>query len=114
MSKVAFSPVFMVVTPSSQPYFEKSISDSTVGRYSYSGHIPLMTLPTPIWVTKAPRPTDESNLGATLSATALWNQSREGSDLLAALGVGLGWVLQPTSVLNGHCVADFGDGARAL
>ena len=41
MSKRAFSPCFMVTTPSSHP---------------------RMSLPTPMGTTKSPRPTDESNL----------------------------------------------------
>jgi hypothetical protein len=71
-----------------------------------------MTWPTPIWTTKSPRPTEESNLAPAVSTSItgllgspivlLGQMKYAGGDyILVALVVGLAGVLQPTGVLNG-------------
>lgn len=68
ISRVAFSPTFMVCTPSSQPVnigtvrqsASPPVPDHMVGQPGET--IPLMTWPIPMLTTKSPRPTEESNL----------------------------------------------------
>lgn len=78
-----------------------------------------MTRPTPIWVTKSPRPTEESNLGGKESADVLQRQQIFGNstgsiDILAALVVRLAGVLDETSVLDGDSLALLGLSTGAL
>lgn len=67
--------------------------------------------------TKGPRPTEESNLveeSIVSKANANDFPSIKASDLLLALAVRLGAVLEPSGVLNGDSLAGLGDGAGAL
>lgn len=82
---------------------------------------PLMTLPTPILVTKSPRPTELSNLGrggkTIESASNKLKQTRiclRVVCILVALVVGLGGVLEEASVLNGDSLAGLGLSAGTL
>ena len=88
----------------------------------------MMTLPTPMAVTKSPRPTEESNLrreGVSKRLACGWLLGRvgdlsieEGSrwhvNLLGALVVRSAGVLQVAGVFNGDLVTDLGDGTIAL
>lgn len=64
MSRVAFSPSFNWVTPSSQPELSRVVLEKGKHglRRGMDCYSPRMTWPTPILTTKSPRPTEESNL----------------------------------------------------
>ena len=117
MSKVAFSPTFMVVTPSSQPVTYGQLPAPTPVSRGRIGRVPFMTSPTPIVHWKAPRPTEESNLGeGIVSSGNRPVEPRRGGrmSILVAFAVRLGGVLQVASVLNGDLVALHRYGARAF
>lgn len=79
-----------------------------------------MTWPTPILVTKSPRPTELSNLYSTSTTVSFDARTTEELDkghsecVLLALVVGLGGVLEEASVLDGYSLADLGLWAGAL
>ena len=57
--KILFSPRDIDGTPSSQPQLCQPMAEASGG---YRCTVPLITLPTPMAVSKSPRPLDESNL----------------------------------------------------
>ena len=59
MVKILFSPRDIDGTPSSQPQSCQPMAEASGG---YRSTVPLITLPTPMAVSKSPRPLDESNL----------------------------------------------------
>jgi len=77
-----------------------------------------MTFPTPMATTKAPRPTEESNLESATSVSGLRGTAgkhpKTSVDLLVPLVVGLGWVFDEASVLDGNCIANLGGCSAAL
>lgn len=78
---------------------------------SYS---PRMTWPTPILTSKSPRPTEESNLCSKARLAECRAGVRREKLVLGTLAVGLGRVLEPTSVLDDNSVAGGGRDAGAF
>jgi hypothetical protein len=117
MSSVAFSPSFMVVTPSSQPVVVVSVICITGFHRGWSGKFTLDDLANAngcdeITAANGGVESEESRsqqLSGMWTIVELWHMS-----LLGAFVVGRGGVLQVASVLDGDLVAELGDGATAF